>query len=51
MFFETYCPLGNWHCEHSPAHGTTLDKDKTSSLLLLSLQLEIEKEYEAIQVQ
>lgn len=21
-------PLGDWHCEHSPAHGSNLDKDR-----------------------
>lgn len=43
--YKSILPLGDWHCEHSPAKW---NKDDTSSLLLLSLQLEIEKEYEAI---
>lgn len=37
MFFQNILPLGDWHCEHSPAHGTMLDKGRTSSLLLPSL--------------
>lgn len=43
--YKSILPLGDWHCEHSPAKR---NKDDTSSLLLLSHQLEIEKEYEAI---
>lgn len=42
MFVKTILSLGDWHCEHSPANGTILDKDETSSLLLLLLHLEIE---------
>lgn len=45
---QNILPLGDWHCEHSPANGTISDGDKTISLLLLSLPLDLEKEYEAI---
>lgn len=41
-------PLGDWHCEHSPANGRISDKDRESLPPFLLLHLEIEKEYEAI---
>lgn len=41
-------PLGDWHCEHSPANGRISDKDRESLPPFLLLHLEIEKEYETI---